>query len=177
VVAGVLQAAAPPAGGIASRFVLPVWDWRPLFGWAAALALAASARACRIGGLEAASRSNISAVLIRSGRWKTFVYLVADHVHDLSFHQDAGPVRISGDRAQIRVRQPRSPWSITSAPSWKPSHSVCLCRLGRRGTMIAAMTLSLLVSQWAFSARRLMIGAFLMQAGCGAPGDSGMTVW
>ena len=161
---------------IASRFVLPVWDWRPLFwlgGAPALLALYIRTRVPESVAWKQHRAPNISAVLKSvAGQWKTFVYLVLlttfmiflSHGTQDLYPDFLGTVHQIPKSGQTEIAMVYNIGAIVGSIAF----SMFANRLGRRGTMIAAMTLSLFViPMWAFGTTPavLMIGAFLMQAG------------
>ena len=161
---------------IVSRFVLPAWGWRPMFWLGGVPALLAFYILMSVPESEAWKQhraSSMGSVLrIVAEQWRMFVYLVllatfmvflAHGTQDLypdflgSFHKVP-----KATLAEIAIL-----YNI-GAIVGSVIFSLFAEKLGRRGTMIFAMALSLAVMRlWAFGSSLgvLIVGAFLMQAG------------
>jgi len=161
---------------VVARFVLPTWGWRPMFwlgGLPALLAFYISAACTRIGSLEAASRAidGRGAQDRRRSVEKLPLSCAADDIHDVPFARtqdlypdSSGSVHKFTPALQSYMAIIYNIGAILGAIVFGQFSE----RLGRRRTMITAMTLSLLVIPlWAFggSLLTLIVGSFLMQAG------------
>ena len=161
---------------VVARFVLPTWGWRPMFWLGGLPALLAFYIAARVPESEAWKQHrapSTGAVLkIVASQWKSFLYLVLlmtfmmflSHGTQDLYPDFLGTVHKVAPAMQSYMAILYNIGAIVGAIIFGQFSE----RLGRRATMISAMTLSLLVIPiWAFgtSLAALAIGAFLMQAG------------
>jgi SHS family lactate transporter-like MFS transporter len=161
---------------VATRFLLPVWGWRPMFWIGALPALLALYIRAKVPESEAwkehraASTGQVLCVVAK--QWKQFAYLVVLMVfmmflshgsQDLypDFLHEIHKVSAIG-RANIAIIY------NVGAVAGAVLFGLLSQKAGRRKGMIAALGLSLVVIPlWAFSGSLVVavIGAFLMQAG------------
>jgi MFS transporter, SHS family, lactate transporter len=161
---------------VVARFVLPTWGWRPMFWLGGLPALLAFYISARVPESEAWKQhrapSTVSVLRIVATQWKSFLYLVLlmtfmmflSHGTQDLYPDFLGTVhKFSPDlRAYMAILY--NIGAIVGAIIFGQFSE----KLGRRVTMIAAMSLALLVIPlWAFgtSLAVLAIGSFLMQAG------------
>ena len=161
---------------VVARFVLPTWGWRPMFwlgGLPALLAFYISARVPESEAWKQSRAPSTGAVLrIVATQWKSFLYLVLlmtfmmflSHGTQDLYPDFLGSVHKFTPAMQSYMAILYNIGAIVGAIVFGQFSE----KLGRRVTMIAAMTLALLVIPfWAFgtSVIVLAIGSFLMQAG------------
>jgi len=161
---------------IVARFVLPAWGWRPMFwlgGLPALLAFYISARVPESEAWKQHRAPSTGAVLrIVATQWKSFLYLVLlmtfmmflSHGTQDLYPDFLGTVHKLAPAMQSYMAILYNIGAIVGAIVFGQFSE----KLGRRVTMIAAMSLALLVIPfWAFgtSLAVLAIGSFLMQAG------------
>lgn len=161
---------------VVARFVLPTWGWRPMFWLGGLPALLAFYIAARVPESEAWKQHrapSTGAVLkIVARQWKSFAYLVLlmtfmmflSHGTQDLYPDFLGTVHKLAPAMQSYMAILYNIGAITGAIVFGQLSD----KLGRRVTMIAAMSLALLVIPlWAFgtSLAVLAIGSFLMQAG------------
>ena len=161
---------------IVARFVLPTWGWRPMFwlgGLPALLAFYISARVPESEAWKQHRAPSTGAVLrIVATQWKSFLYLVMlmtfmmflSHGTQDLYPDFLGTVHKLAPAMQSYMAILYNIGAIVGAIVFGQFSE----KLGRRVTMIAAMSLALLVIPlWAFgtSLAVLAIGSFLMQAG------------
>ena len=161
---------------VVARFVLPAWGWRPMFwlgGLPALLAFYISARVPESEAWKQSRAPSTGAVLrIVATQWKSFLYLVLlmtfmmflSHGTQDLYPDFLGSVHKFTPAMQSYMAILYNIGAIVGAIVFGQFSE----KLGRRVTMIAAMTLALLVIPfWAFgtSVIVLAIGSFLMQAG------------
>jgi SHS family lactate transporter-like MFS transporter len=161
---------------VVARFVLPTWGWRPMFwlgGLPALLAFYISARVPESEAWKQSRAPSTGAVLrIVATQWKSFLYLVLlmtfmmflSHGTQDLYPDFLGSVHKFTPAMQSYMAILYNIGAIVGAIVFGQFSE----KLGRRVTMIAAMTLALLVIPfWAFgtSIVVLAIGSFLMQAG------------
>jgi SHS family lactate transporter-like MFS transporter len=161
---------------IVARFVLPTWGWRPMFwlgGLPALLAFYISARVPESEAWKQHRAPSTGAVLrIVATQWKSFLYLVLlmtfmmflSHGTQDLYPDFLGTVHKMAPAMQSYMAILYNVGAIVGAIVFGQFSE----KLGRRVTMIAAMSLALLVIPfWAFgtSLAVLAVGSFLMQAG------------
>jgi len=161
---------------VVARFVLPTWGWRPMFwlgGLPALLAFYISARVPESEAWKQHRAPSTGAVLkIVATQWKSFLYLVLlmtfmmflSHGTQDLYPDFLGTVHKLAPAMQSYMAILYNIGAIVGAIVFGQFSE----KLGRRVTMIAAMSLALLVIPlWAFgtSLAVLAIGSFLMQAG------------
>ncbi len=161
---------------VVARFVLPTWGWRPMFwlgGLPALLAFYISARVPESEAWKQHRAPSTGAVLrIVATQWKSFLYLVLlmtfmmflSHGTQDLYPDFLGSVHKFTPAMQSYMAILYNIGAIVGAIIFGQFSE----KLGRRVTMIAAMSLALLVIPlWAFgtSVAVLAIGSFLMQAG------------
>ncbi len=161
---------------VVARFVLPAWGWRPMFWLGGLPALLAFYIAARVPESEAWKQhrapSTVAMLKIVAGQWKSFLYLVLlmtfmmflSHGTQDLYPDFLGTVHKIGPAMRSYIAIIYNVGAILGAIVFGQFSE----RLGRRRTMISAMTLSLLVIPlWAFggSLFTLIVGSFLMQAG------------
>jgi MFS transporter, SHS family, lactate transporter len=161
---------------VVARFVLPTWGWRPMFWLGGLPALLAFYIAARVPESEAWKQHrapSTGAVLkIVARQWKSFAYLVLlmtfmmflSHGTQDLYPDFLGTVHKLAPAMQSYMAILYNIGAITGAIVFGQLSD----KLGRRVTMIAAMSLALFVIPlWAFgtSLAVLAIGSFLMQAG------------
>ena len=161
---------------VVARFVLPTWGWRPMFwlgGLPALLAFYISARVPESEAWKQSRAPSTGAVLrIVATQWKSFLYLVLlmtfmmflSHGTQDLYPDFLGSVHKFTPAMQSYMAILYNIGAIVGAIVFGQFSE----KLGRRVTMIAAMSLALLVIPfWAFgtSVAVLAIGSFLMQAG------------
>jgi len=161
---------------VVARFVLPTWGWRPMFwlgGLPALLAFYISARVPESEAWKQSRAPSTGAVLrIVATQWKSFLYLVLlmtfmmflSHGTQDLYPDFLGSVHKFTPAMQSYMAILYNIGAIVGAIIFGQFSE----KLGRRVTMIAAMSLALLVIPlWAFgtSVAVLAIGSFLMQAG------------
>jgi SHS family lactate transporter-like MFS transporter len=161
---------------VVARFVLPTWGWRPMFwlgGLPALLAFYISARVPESEAWKQHRAPSTGAVLrIVATQWKSFLYLVLlmtfmmflSHGTQDLYPDFLGSVHKFTPAMQSYMAILYNVGAIVGAIVFGQFSE----KLGRRVTMIAAMSLALLVIPfWAFgtSVAVLAIGSFLMQAG------------
>jgi len=161
---------------VVARFVLPTWGWRPMFwlgGLPALLAFYISARVPESEAWKQHRAPSTGAVLrIVATQWKSFLYLVLlmtfmmflSHGTQDLYPDFLGSVHKFTPAMQSYMAILYNIGAIVGAIVFGQFSE----KLGRRVTMIAAMSLALLVIPfWAFgtSVLVLAIGSFLMQAG------------
>ena len=161
---------------IVARFVLPTWGWRPMFwlgGLPALLAFYISARVPESEAWKQHRAPSTGAVLrIVATQWKSFLYLVLlmtfmmflSHGTQDLYPDFLGTVHKLAPAMQSYMAILYNVGAIVGAIVFGQFSE----RMGRRATMIAAMSLALMVIPfWAFgsSLAVLAIGSFLMQAG------------
>jgi SHS family lactate transporter-like MFS transporter len=161
---------------VVARFVLPTWGWRPMFwlgGLPALLAFYISARVPESEAWKQHRAPSTGAVLrIVATQWKSFLYLVLlmtfmmflSHGTQDLYPDFLGSVHKFTPAMQSYMAILYNIGAIVGAVVFGQFSE----KLGRRVTMIAAMSLALLVIPfWAFgtSVAVLAIGSFLMQAG------------
>jgi MFS transporter, SHS family, lactate transporter len=161
---------------VAARFILPVWGWRAMF-WAGGLpALLAFYVRYRVREPEAWKQNRVPNVglILRSAaeHWKLFLYLVALMTFMMFLShgtQDLYPdfLRSAHGFSVSTVSMMAILYNI-GAIAGAIFFGHLSERLGRRGSMIAALVLALvIIPAWAFGRGLviLAIGAFLMQIG------------
>jgi SHS family lactate transporter-like MFS transporter len=161
---------------VVARLVLPTWGWRPMFwlgGLPALLAFYISARVPESEAWKQHRAPSTGAVLrIVATQWKSFLYLVLlmtfmmflSHGTQDLYPDFLGSVHKFTPAMQSYMAILYNIGAIVGAIIFGQFSE----KLGRRVTMIAAMSLALLVIPlWAFgtSVAVLAIGSFLMQAG------------
>jgi SHS family lactate transporter-like MFS transporter len=179
ILSGVLQSGYSTGyllAAVVARFVLPTWGWRPMFwlgGLPALLAFYISYRVPESEAWKQHRAPSTGAVLrIVATQWKSFLYLVLlmtfmmflSHGTQDLYPDFLGSVHKASPATQSYMAILYNIGAIGGAIIF----GLFSERLGRRVTMICAMSLSLLVIPlWAFgtSLAVLAIGAFLMQAG------------
>lgn len=161
---------------VVARFVLPTWGWRPMFwlgGLPALLAFYISARVPESEAWKQHRAPSTGAVLrIVATQWKSFLYLVLlmtfmmflSHGTQDLYPDFLGTVHKLAPEMRAYMAILYNIGAIVGAIVFGQFSE----RLGRRVTMIAAMSLALLVIPfWAFGTSLLVlaVGSFLMQAG------------
>jgi SHS family lactate transporter-like MFS transporter len=161
---------------IVARFVLPTWGWRPMFwigGLPALLAFYISARVPESEAWKQHRAPSTGAVLkIVAKQWKSFLYLVLlmtfmmflSHGTQDLYPDFLGTVHKLAPEMRAYMAILYNIGAIVGAVVFGQFSE----RLGRRVTMIVAMSLALLVIPlWAFGTSLLVlaVGSFLMQAG------------
>jgi MFS transporter, SHS family, lactate transporter len=161
---------------VVARFVLPTWGWRPMFWLGGLPALLAFYIAARVPESEAWKQhrapSTGAMLKIVASQWKSFLYMVLlmtfmmflSHGTQDLYPDFLGTVHKLGPAMQSYMAIIYNVGAIIGAIVFGQFSD----RLGRRRTMITAMTMALLVIPlWAFggSIITLIIGSFLMQAG------------
>jgi SHS family lactate transporter-like MFS transporter len=161
---------------VVARFVLPTWGWRPMFWLGGLPALLAFYISYRVPESEAWKQhrapSTAAVLKVVATQWKSFLYLVLlmtfmmflSHGTQDMYPDFLGTVHKFSPALQSYMAIIYNVGAIVGAIVFGQYSE----RLGRRRTMITAMTLSLLVIPfWAFggSLITLILGSFLMQAG------------
>lgn len=161
---------------VATRFLLPVWGWRPMFWIGALPALLALYIRSKVPESEAwkEHRAPSTAQVLRvvAGQWKRFAYLVVLMVFMMFLShgsQDLYPdflqeIHKVGAIGKANIAMIYNVGAVAGAVLF----GFLSQRAGRRKGMIAALALALLaIPLWAFSGSLVftVIGAFLMQAG------------
>jgi MFS transporter, SHS family, lactate transporter len=161
---------------VVARFVLPTWGWRPMFWLGGLPALLAFYISARVPESEAWKQhrapSTVAVLKIVATQWKSFLYLVLlmtfmmflSHGTQDLYPDFLGTVHKLTPAMQSYMAILYNIGAIAGAIVFGQFSE----KLGRRVTMIAAMSLALLVIPfWAFgtSLAVLAIGSFLMQAG------------
>jgi MFS transporter, SHS family, lactate transporter len=179
ILSGILQSGYPVGyllAAVATRFLLPLWGWRPMFWIGALPALLALYIRTKVPESEAwkehRAASTAQVLRVVAGQWKQFAYLVvlmtfmmflSHGSQDLypDFLQEVHKVSAIS-RANIAIIY--NVGAVVGAILF----GLLSQKAGRRKGMIAAIGLSLVVIPlWAFSASlaATIVGAFLMQAG------------
>ncbi len=179
ILSGVLQSGYSTGyilAAVVARFVLPTWGWRPMFWLGGLPALLAFYISARVPESEAWKQhrapSTLAVLRIVATQWKSFLYLVLlmtfmmflSHGTQDLYPDFLGSVHKLGPAMQSYMAILYNVGAIVGAVIFGQFSE----KLGRRVTMIVAMSLSLLVIPlWAFgtSLAMLAIGSFLMQAG------------
>jgi MFS transporter, SHS family, lactate transporter len=179
ILSGILQSgysAGYLLAAVVARFVLPTWGWRPMFWLGGLPALLAFYIAARVPESEAWKQhrapSTGAMLKIVAGQWKSFLYLVLlmtfmmflSHGTQDLYPDFLGTVHKVAPAMRSYMAIIYNIGAILGAIVFGQFSE----RLGRRRTMISAMTLSLMVIPlWAFggSLTTLIVGSFLMQAG------------
>jgi MFS transporter, SHS family, lactate transporter len=161
---------------VAARFLLPVWDWRPMFWIGALPALLALYIRTKVPESEAwrqhRATSTWQVLRVVGGDWKRFVYLIVMMTFMMFLShgtQDLYPdfmkevLRLSAKSA-ANIAMAYNVAAVVGAVIFGHLSQVA----GRRKGMVAALALSMLmIPLWAFggSLSILILGACLMQAG------------
>jgi MFS transporter, SHS family, lactate transporter len=161
---------------MATRFLLPVWDWRPMFWIGALPALLALYIRAKVPESQAwkehRAASTGQVLRIVAGQWRQFAYLVLLMIFMMFLShgsQDLYPdflkeIHKVADITRANIAIIYNVGAVVGAVLF----GYLSQKAGRRKGMIAALALSLLVIPlWAFSGSLAItvLGAFLMQAG------------
>jgi MFS transporter, SHS family, lactate transporter len=161
---------------MATRFLLPVWDWRPMFWIGALPALLALYIRAKVPESQAwkehRAASTGQVLRIVAGQWRQFAYLVLLMIFMMFLShgsQDLYPdflkeIHKVADITRANIAITYNVGAVVGAVLF----GYLSQKAGRRKGMIAALALSLLVIPlWAFSGSLAItvLGAFLMQAG------------
>lgn len=161
---------------VAARVILPHWGWRPMFwagGLPALLALYVRLKVPESRAWEQHRAHNVKAILNAAATyWKSFVYLVL--LMTLMMFLSHGTQDLYPDFMAVQHKIART--TVADIAIFYNIGAIIggilfgyfSERIGRRYSMLAALSLSLaVIPLWAFSSglTKLAVGAFLMQVG------------